>query len=66
MTAPVSTGAIPIVTTDPNGKFVIKDLASGEYRIAIAANGYARQDYGQRVFPGSKRERSAQPRSISS
>ena len=46
-------GALPIVTTDLNGKFVIKDLASGEYRIAIAANGYARQDYGPRVFPGS-------------
>lgn len=46
-------GALPIVATDLNGKFVIKDLAPGEYRIAVAANGYARQDYGPRVFPGS-------------
>src|SRR5262249_184241 len=36
------------------GKFVIKDLASGEYRLAIAANGYARRDYGPQVVPDSQ------------
>ncbi len=65
MTTPVSGGAIPIVTKELNGKFVIKDLVSGEYRLAIVANGYARQDYGPRIFPGSETGvRSPQPRSI--
>lgn len=45
-------GAVPPVTTGGSGKFAIKDLDPGAYRIAIAANGFTRQEYGQRVFPG--------------
>jgi hypothetical protein len=45
--APVVTGA--------DGKFLIKDLPAGSYRIAAARNGYAKQEFGQRSprSPGS-------------
>jgi len=42
--------AIPAVSTDSQGKFVVKDLDAGSYRVSAAANGFARQEYGQRVF----------------
>jgi hypothetical protein len=44
--------AIPAVTTDRDGKFVIPDLEAGSYRLLVVSNGYVRQEYGQRVFPG--------------
>jgi hypothetical protein len=40
------------VLTEPQGKFVFKDLPAGNYRITFSANGYVRQEYGQRTFPG--------------
>jgi len=43
---------IPVVMTDRDGKFVVPELEEGTYRIAVSANGYVRQEYGQRVFPG--------------
>jgi hypothetical protein len=43
---------IPAVTTDRDGKFLVSDLGEGSYRVAVSANGYVRQEYGQRVFPG--------------
>ena len=43
---------IPIVTTDRDGRFVVPNLEEGSYRITVQQNGYVRQDYGQRVFPG--------------
>src|SRR5436190_6435510 len=43
---------IPPVFTDRSGKFVVSDLDEGSYRIAVTLNGYVRQEYGQRVFPG--------------
>src|SRR5437867_227080 len=46
--------AIPSVMTDSKGKFVFKDLDPGAYRITIAANGYARQEYGQRLLVGGQ------------
>jgi len=39
--------------TDRQGRFVFKDLDAGVYRLAFESNGYVRQEYGQRVFPGS-------------
>lgn len=51
-TAPPPPPAIPSVVTDREGKFVIADLDAGSYRLLIVANGYVRQEYGQRVFPG--------------
>src|SRR5262245_31869318 len=42
-------GPIPPVTTDRQGKFIIKDLDPGSYRITAARNGYAKQEYGQRT-----------------
>lgn len=47
---PGATPGIPSVMTDSQGKFVVKDLETGSYRLTVAANGYARQEYGQRVF----------------
>jgi hypothetical protein len=43
---------IPIVTTARDGRFVIPNLEEGAYRISVQQNGYVRQEYGQRVFPG--------------
>src|SRR5262245_26188075 len=42
----------PLATTDRQGKFVIKDLAPGLYRLVAARNGYVKQEYGQRAFRG--------------
>jgi hypothetical protein len=48
-TPAVPLGPIPPVTTDRQGKFLIRDLDPGSYRITAARNGYAKQEYGQRV-----------------
>src|SRR5262249_44455049 len=37
-------------TTDNDGKFTLKDLEAGQYRVVAARNGYARQEYGQRAI----------------
>ena len=42
--------AIPSVATDSRGKFILKDLDAGAYRLTAIANGYARQEYGQKVL----------------
>jgi Carboxypeptidase regulatory-like domain len=47
-----STPAPPSTITDASGRFVLRNLEPGSYRIAVARNGYARQEYGQRVFGG--------------
>ena len=47
--------ATPAVTTGADGKFALKNVEPGSYRIAVARNGYARQEYGQRVFGGQGR-----------
>jgi protocatechuate 3,4-dioxygenase beta subunit len=39
----------PIVITGADGKFLIKDLKPGRYRIRATRNGYASQVYGQKV-----------------
>ena len=43
---------IPTITTDRSGRFVVPDLDAGSYRLLVTQNGYVRQEYGQRVFPG--------------
>ena len=43
---------IPIVTTERDGSFVVPNLDEGSYRITVQQNGFVRQEYGQRVFPG--------------
>jgi hypothetical protein len=43
---------IPPVTTDRSGRFVVPNLDEGAYRLVVTQNGYVRQEYGQRVFPG--------------
>ena len=40
------------VVTDTQGHFALTELEPGAYRVSIAANGYVRQEYGQRIFPG--------------
>ena len=46
---------IPVVTTDSQGRFIVKDLEAGSYGIVAARNGFARQQYGERApgRPGS-------------
>ncbi len=43
---------IPPVLTDAQGHFALTELEPGTYRLSIASNGYVRQEYGQRIFPG--------------
>lgn len=43
------TPAISPVSTDGQGRFQIKDLDAGSYRLTVAANGFARQDYGTKL-----------------
>lgn len=50
--APPAVPAIPAENTDSQGKFVFKDIEAGTYRVQVARNGYARTEYGQRVFGG--------------
>lgn len=47
--------ALPAAFTDGDGKFTLNNVEPGSYRIAVARNGYARQEYGQRVFGGQGR-----------
>ena len=48
----LSTPAPPSTTTDASGRFLMRNLDPGSSRIAVARDGYARQEYGQRVFGG--------------
>lgn len=43
---------IPPVTSDEGGKFAFRDVEAGTYRLFVHLDGYVRQEYGQRVFPG--------------
>jgi len=45
--------ALPPAKTDSNGRFAFKNLDAGTYRLSVASDGYARQDYGQRILYGS-------------
>lgn len=51
--APIQPGQtiIPAVTTDSQGRFLVKDLEPGSYRLFAARNGFARQEDGERA-PG--------------
>ena len=48
-----SNGSATSVLTDSQGRFAIRDLDAGAYRVSVGANGYARQEYGQRT-PGGQ------------
>src|SRR5688572_15187328 len=43
---------LPSVTTNNLGHFVFANLDPGAYRLTIASNGFVKQEYGQRMFPG--------------
>jgi hypothetical protein len=48
--------AAPVTgTSDAEGKFTLRDVPPGRYRLFVERNGYARQEYGQRSAnrPGS-------------
>jgi 5-hydroxyisourate hydrolase-like protein (transthyretin family) len=51
-TAPRPPLPIPPVQTDRDGRFIVPGLEEGSYRVAVTLDGYVRQEYGQRVFPG--------------
>src|SRR5262245_21451191 len=42
----------PTFMTDAAGHFTFRDLAPGAYKLTFEANGFVRQEYGQRIFPG--------------
>jgi protocatechuate 3,4-dioxygenase beta subunit len=42
------TNGLPSVLTESDGKFLLKDLDPGQYRITVVRNGYAEQSYGQK------------------
>lgn len=52
---PTATASIAPITTDDQGRFQIKDLDPGPYRLFAAHNGYTRQEYGQKLLnrPGT-------------
>src|SRR2546426_9893986 len=54
--AVVFTGSDPFAPvpaiTDREGHFLLKDLEPGSYKITAAHNGYAKQEYGQRIPAG--------------
>jgi 5-hydroxyisourate hydrolase-like protein (transthyretin family) len=41
---------LPSALTGSDGKFLLKDIDPGKYRLVVARNGYAKQSYGQ-TFP---------------
>lgn len=43
----------PSMTTSVGGRFRFDKLLPGSYRLLLSANGYVRQEYGQRTFPGN-------------
>ena len=43
---------IPPVMTGEAGKFAFSALEPGTYRLMVLKDGFVRQEYGQRVFPG--------------
>jgi protocatechuate 3,4-dioxygenase beta subunit len=55
ITAAAGSSSNAQTVTDRNGRFAFRDVEPGSYRIAAARNGYARQEYGQRVFGGPAR-----------
>lgn len=51
---PPSIPPMPIapVFTDNGGRFSFSDLEAGTFRLFVHLDGYVRQEYGQRTFPG--------------
>ena len=46
--------ALPATTTDREGRYVFTGIEAGTYRVAVAAEGYASQEYGQPVLGRSE------------
>jgi hypothetical protein len=45
--------SLATATTDSEGRFTLTGIDEGRYDLLFAANGYVRQEYGQKAFPGS-------------
>jgi hypothetical protein len=54
-TAAQRPGMLGPVATGPDGKFTFKDILAGSYRVAVTADGFVRQEYGQRSTNGQGR-----------
>jgi len=50
---PVGAAEIATVSTGADGKFNFRNLLPATYRVAVTANGFVRQEYGQRGLGGS-------------
>jgi 5-hydroxyisourate hydrolase-like protein (transthyretin family) len=44
--------AAPPESTDIRGRFALKELEPGMYRLTFSKNGFVRQEYGQRILSG--------------
>src|SRR5688572_22216088 len=51
---PLAPPVLPVTTTDREGNYVFAGLEAGAYRVAAAAEGYVRQEYGQIVLGRSQ------------
>jgi hypothetical protein len=43
---------VPVASTDGQGRFVLRDVDPGQYRLVVQSNGFTRTEYGQKIFPG--------------
>jgi Carboxypeptidase regulatory-like domain len=51
---PVTTSSVPLdTTTDSLGHYAIQGIDPGAYRLTFTSNGFVKQEYGQKVFPGA-------------
>jgi hypothetical protein len=49
---PGAAESIPTVLTENTGRFLLKDLEPGQYRLTVSRNGYAPQTYGRKSSSG--------------
>jgi hypothetical protein len=50
----VQSGATSSIATDVNGRFTVENLPPGDYRVKIAADGFASQDEKVKIKPAHK------------
>lgn len=50
----VQSGATSSIATDVNGRFTVENLPPGDYRVKIAADGFASQDEEVKIKPAHR------------
>lgn len=49
-------GAMLVMRTDANGRFVFSNLAPGEYRVAVSCDGFIRQESPKKIVVGREQQ----------